>query len=178
MHIGHTNAQAKYSMNDHGSEVVLESTPDEKVLGVWINDKFKFKTHESHWTCRSKSNRMLVLIKRFFVYREWDTQNKSPVGRGTPLHNRGSSRGVAKKSNCMSKMNCLSYMPQFSHIMDIEVTSNSNFSSYSCFLAKYSRLLSRYSLFSIHKNIIFAIFLHCNDTRDSTGPVHMGHIYG
>ena len=68
MHIGHSNVQNKYSMKNCGAEVVLESTSEEKDLGVWIDDKLKFTSHVGHVV--AKSNQILGLIKRSFVYRD------------------------------------------------------------------------------------------------------------
>ena len=61
MHIGHPNAQNKYSMKNCGNEVVLESTSKEKDLGVWIDDKLKFTSHARHGM--AKSNQILGLTK-------------------------------------------------------------------------------------------------------------------
>ena len=68
MHFGHANGQSKYTMKDNGSEVSLESTSEEKDLGVWIDDKLKFTSHIGHAV--AKSNQILGLIKRSFVYRD------------------------------------------------------------------------------------------------------------
>ena len=66
MHFGHAIGQSKYTMKDNGSEVSLESTSEEKDLGVWIDDKLKFTSHIGHTV--AKSNQILGLIKRSFVY--------------------------------------------------------------------------------------------------------------
>ena len=49
----------------------LESTSDEKDLGFWIDDKLKFTSHVVHAV--AKSNQILGLIKRSFVYRDTET---------------------------------------------------------------------------------------------------------
>ena len=55
-------------MKDNGSKVSLESTSEERDLGVWIDDKLKFTRHVGHAV--AKSNQILGLIKRSFVYRD------------------------------------------------------------------------------------------------------------
>jgi len=55
-------------MKDNGFEVSLESTSEEKNLGVWIDDKLKFTSHIGHPV--AKTNQILGLIKRSFVYRD------------------------------------------------------------------------------------------------------------
>ena len=61
MHLGHNNSKALYSMNCNGSKVVLESSAEEKDLGVWIDDKLNFASHVGHVV--AKSNQILGLIK-------------------------------------------------------------------------------------------------------------------
>jgi len=68
IHLGHVNGRSKYIMKDNGIEVSLESTSEEKDLGVWIDDKLKFTSHIGHAV--TKSNQILGLIKRSFVYRD------------------------------------------------------------------------------------------------------------
>jgi len=74
MHIGHANLRANYSMTESGNEVVLGSTSEEKDLGVWIDDKLKFTSHLGHVVARS--NQILGLIKRTFVYKDTDVIKK------------------------------------------------------------------------------------------------------
>ena len=66
--MGYTNKQAKYSMKGHGTEVMLESTSEQKDLGIWIDDKLKFTSHVGHVV--AKSNQILCLIECSFVHRE------------------------------------------------------------------------------------------------------------
>jgi len=68
MHLGYANGRPKYIMKNNGIEVSLESTSVEKDLGVWIYDKLKFTSHIGHAV--AKSNQILGLIKRCFVYRD------------------------------------------------------------------------------------------------------------
>jgi len=70
MLMGSTNKHAKYLMKEQGVEVVLETTSEEKDLGVWIDDKLKFTSHIGHVV--AKSNQILGLIKRSFVYKNID----------------------------------------------------------------------------------------------------------
>ena len=74
MHIGHANTHAKYFMKHNGSEMVLESASEEKDLGVWIDEKLKFTNHVGH--VMAKSNQILGLIKRSFVYRDTEVIKK------------------------------------------------------------------------------------------------------
>ena len=67
MHIGHTNIRAKYSSTASFPCSVMESTSEENDLGVWIDDKLKFTSHVGHVV--AKSNQILGLIKRTFVYK-------------------------------------------------------------------------------------------------------------
>ena len=117
--------------------------------------------------------------EKFINFPEQPLLKHPPSGQGTPLPIRGGSKGGGAESPTTCPMNAYSYMPQFSHIMDIEVASNSNsfFLQYLCFMAKYSRLLSRYSLFNVHNDVIFVI-LRCIDVWDSMGPVYTARIYG
>jgi len=48
IHLGCENDRPKYIMKDNGIEVSLESTSEEKDLGVWIDDKLKFISHIGH----------------------------------------------------------------------------------------------------------------------------------
>jgi len=50
--------------------VMLESTSEKIDLGIWIDDKLKFSTHAGHVV--AKSNEILGLIKRSFVYKQVD----------------------------------------------------------------------------------------------------------
>ena len=68
MYLGNGNDRSKYSMRDNGIEVSLESAGEEKDLGVWIDDKLKFTNHIGHVV--AKSNQILSLIKRSFVYKD------------------------------------------------------------------------------------------------------------
>jgi len=68
MHLGNANDRSKYSMKENGMEVLLESDSEEKDLGIWIDDKLKFTNHIGHAV--AKSNQILGLIKRSFVYRD------------------------------------------------------------------------------------------------------------
>ena len=52
------------------NEVMLESTLEEKDLGVWIDVKLKFTSHVGHVAARS--NEILGLIKRTFIYKDTD----------------------------------------------------------------------------------------------------------
>jgi len=74
MHIGHANIRANYSITESGNVVVLGSTSEEKDLGVWIDDKLKFTSHAGHVVDRS--NQILGLIKRTFVYKDTDVIKK------------------------------------------------------------------------------------------------------
>ena len=74
IHLGYNNSKAVYSMNCNGSKVVLESSAEEKDLGVWIDDKLKFASHVGHVV--AKSNQILGLIKRSFQYKEADMVKK------------------------------------------------------------------------------------------------------
>jgi len=49
-----------HSMKGHGTEVMLESTSEEKELGIWTDDKLKFTSHLGHVV--AKSNRILGII--------------------------------------------------------------------------------------------------------------------
>ena len=62
------------TMTGPGNEVVLGSTSEEKDLGVWIDDKLKFTGHVGHVVARS--NQILGLIKRTFVYKDTDVIKK------------------------------------------------------------------------------------------------------
>jgi len=74
MHVGYTNKRAKYSMKRHGTEVVLEFTSEEKDLGIWIDDKLMFTSHVGHVI--AKTNQLLGLIKRSFIYKDIDVITK------------------------------------------------------------------------------------------------------
>ena len=59
---------------DHRTEMVLQSTSEEKDLCVWINDKLKFRSHAGHVV--AKSNQIMGLIKHSFVYRDTEVIKK------------------------------------------------------------------------------------------------------
>jgi len=61
MHTGHMNTGAKYSMKEHGTEVVLKSSSEKQDLGEWIDDNLKFTSLAEH--VMTKSNQILGLIK-------------------------------------------------------------------------------------------------------------------
>ena len=68
MHLGYANSRSKYIVKDNGIEASLESTSEEKDLGVRIDDKLKFTSHIGHAV--AKNNQILGLIKRSFVYED------------------------------------------------------------------------------------------------------------
>ena len=63
-----------HSMKGHGTEVMLESTSEEKDLGIWTDDKLKFTSHVGHVV--ANSNQILGIIKRSFVYKDTDIIKK------------------------------------------------------------------------------------------------------
>jgi len=46
MHLGYANGRPKYMTKDNGIKVSLESTSEEKDLGVWTDDKLKFTSRQ------------------------------------------------------------------------------------------------------------------------------------
>jgi len=69
MHLGKANPQHKYTMNKvDGTKHMLESTDEEKDLGVTIDKNLKFSKHVQ--VQANKANRVLGLIKHTFAHIE------------------------------------------------------------------------------------------------------------
>jgi len=67
LHLGHSNKKAGYKMRS----VEMQSTPVEKVLGVFVNDALKFRDHVSYSV--NKASRLLGLIITTFSCVDEDT---------------------------------------------------------------------------------------------------------
>ena len=67
MHFGRRNPQNSFTMNGH----TLESTTQEKDLGVIIDDTLKFHVHTA--AAAKKANQVLGIIKKSYVTRDADT---------------------------------------------------------------------------------------------------------
>ena len=67
MHFGRRNPQNSFTMNGH----TLESTTQEKDLGVIIDDTLKFHVHTA--AAAKKANQVLGIIKKSHVTRDADT---------------------------------------------------------------------------------------------------------
>ena len=67
MHFGRGNPQHSYTMNGH----MLESTTQEKDLGVIIDDTLKFHVHTA--AAAKKANQVLGIIKKSYSARDADT---------------------------------------------------------------------------------------------------------
>ena len=69
MHIGNKDsAETPYSVGQGIRSKKLSITNEEKDLGVWFDTGLKFSSHISHAV--AKSNQLLGLIKRSFVYKD------------------------------------------------------------------------------------------------------------
>jgi ribonucleases P/MRP protein subunit RPP40 len=66
MHLGKSNRRHKYNMIENVTVNTLEETVEEKDLGEWTDNELKFVKHIEYTV--SKSNQLLGLIKRSFVY--------------------------------------------------------------------------------------------------------------
>ena len=55
-----------YTMEENGQPVMLETTNEERDLGIWMDSGLKFDSHVSRAV--SKANAVLGMIKRSFVY--------------------------------------------------------------------------------------------------------------
>ena len=67
MHFGGRNLQNSFTMNGH----TLESTTQEKDLGVIIDDTLKFHVYTA--AAAKKANQVLGIIKKSYVTRDADT---------------------------------------------------------------------------------------------------------
>jgi ribonucleases P/MRP protein subunit RPP40 len=64
----------KCNMIENETFKILEETVEEKNLGVWTDDELKFVKHIEK--ASSKSNQILGLIKRSFVYKNGEVMKK------------------------------------------------------------------------------------------------------
>ena len=83
MHLGKENRKHKYTMMENEKVITLEVTEEEKDLGVWTDDELKFVKHIEN--AASKSNQILGLIKRSFVYKNGEVVKKLFTSLVRPL---------------------------------------------------------------------------------------------
>jgi len=83
MHLGKENRKHKYTMMENEKVITLEVTEEEKDLGVWTDDELKFVKHIEN--AASKSNQILGLIKRSFVYKNGEVMKKLFTSLVRPL---------------------------------------------------------------------------------------------
>ena len=69
MHVGNKDStETPYSVGQGIRSEKLSIANEEKDLGVWFDTGLKFSSHISHTV--AKSNQLLGLIKRSFVYKD------------------------------------------------------------------------------------------------------------
>ena len=68
MHLGRNNPAANYNMMSSDQQNYLETSKEEKDLGVWVDDDLIFDSHVDHVVARS--DHILGLIKRSVVCRD------------------------------------------------------------------------------------------------------------
>ena len=83
MHLGKRNRKYKYNMIENETVKILEETVEEKDLGVWTDDELKFIKHIEN--AAAKSNQILGLIKRSFVYKNGEVMKKLFTSLVRPL---------------------------------------------------------------------------------------------
>jgi len=66
MQIGKGKDMYKYSMEVQSQKIDLETTEEEKDLGVWIDSDLKFSKHVGYAV--AKANQMVGLVRRSFTY--------------------------------------------------------------------------------------------------------------
>lgn len=83
MHLGNDNRKHRYSMMENEVIKTLEESAQERDLGVLIDDELKFVKHIENAV--SKSNQLLGLIKRSFVYKNGEVMKKLFTSLVRPL---------------------------------------------------------------------------------------------
>ena len=83
MHIGHSNPQHEYVMYSGGQPIMLDTTANEKYLGVHVDANLTFEHHVE--IVVNKANRMLGMIRRAYTFLDGPTLTKLYTSLIRPL---------------------------------------------------------------------------------------------
>ena len=83
MHIGHSNPQHEYVMYSGGPPIMLDTTTNEKDLGVHVDANLTFEHHVEDVV--NKANRMLGMIRRAYTFLDGPTLTKLYTSLIRPL---------------------------------------------------------------------------------------------
>ena len=83
MHIGDSNPQHEYVMYSGGPPIILDTTTNEKDLGVHVDANLTFEHHVE--IVVNKANRMLGMIRRAYTFLDGPTLTKLHTSLIRPL---------------------------------------------------------------------------------------------